>query len=602
MAGLLDDLRQQLTAGDAVFVVGSGVTRAATNDAPAASWKGLLRTGVQYVRDLGTTKTEHWDRMVSGMLDSGDPTFYIHAAEIITEALGGRSGAEYETWLEETIGQLQVVDPAILDTLCAFNAPMLTTNYDGLLEQATKRPAVTWDDVRHVQDVLRDDKEAIVHLHGHYQKPSSVVLGVRSYDALLSNETAQALQHGFSMAKTLVFVGIGDGLSDPNFSTLRNWLYRTQQRNRHRHYWLVTHEEHARVQNQHPEHERVFILPYGRSHTELPKFIDGLRARPRRASVTAPGQLAFTVEGQETVTRANASEVSIDAWQAAFWTLYGHKDDKLPLYDMMLQMIVDATRLTEAMRKSRYDEAFTCLPRVFSWLCSMSAKCAANPDEYADLSPVSQTLSEIIWHKYPGVCSLCAQKRCVCPTFNADLLTDGERDEMVRSRATTLEAERQLGVRPTTLDEWVGMFELIYGTVNGSRNAEVKVMHFWEELGELEVELRKADRKKYGAVPPGQESSHAAISWEDELADVFSWLSSVYLHIDSRLRRAQVLLKFDNSASAPEMRAAAEDGDLVRPLTSWVWQAYGNPDTGVGLKCHRCHQERCDCNIGFRRR
>jgi hypothetical protein len=48
----------------------------------------------------------------------------------------------------------------------------------------------------------------------------SVVLGVRSYDQVLGGEHAQAMLQAMTAMRTILFVGCGDGLEDPNLGAL----------------------------------------------------------------------------------------------------------------------------------------------------------------------------------------------------------------------------------------------------------------------------------------------------------------------------------------------------------------------------------------------
>ena len=49
---LIDDLKQQIAGGQAIAIVGAGVSMGATGNAPAASWSGLLKLGIE--RCVGT--------------------------------------------------------------------------------------------------------------------------------------------------------------------------------------------------------------------------------------------------------------------------------------------------------------------------------------------------------------------------------------------------------------------------------------------------------------------------------------------------------------------------------------------------------------------
>jgi NTP pyrophosphatase (non-canonical NTP hydrolase) len=306
---------------------------------------------------------------------------------------------------------------------------------------------------------------------------------------------------------------------------------------------------------------------------------------------TLPLRVIFSVS--ETVDLlVNYTDATMNEWQRAFWEVYGLQDNDLKLHDMMLQLTVDATRLSEAVRKENFVEALSVLPRLLSWLFSLNSKTVGS---YPDLSPKGALLADVVWHKYPRRCSLCAQRSCICVTWVTDDLTSEERIEKERENEATLAAARKDESQPRTLDEWVEMFEEIYGRVNRSRSASDKMLHLWEEIGELEVELRNADRRAAG------QPDAKATDWESELADVFSWVSSVYLHITGYLRRAQF---FHDTIEAKSRRDAPSPSAFPQPpqLSRWVWLEFrGDRDNG-GLRCHKCGYAVCGCTINYRRR
>lgn len=127
----------------------------------------------------------------------------------------------------------------------------------------------------------------------------------------------------------------------------------------------------------------------------------------------------FEPDPSARITADNFTTASLDAWQAAFWNLYGTVDLDIPLYDMMLQLVGDSTSLAEAIRKRDYTEAFPVLPRIFSWLTTMVSKVRVQTSEYADIGD-GKSLSEIVWNKYPSICYHCGFDRCVCILYDVD--------------------------------------------------------------------------------------------------------------------------------------------------------------------------------------
>jgi hypothetical protein len=310
----------------------------------------------------------------------------------------------------------------------------------------------------------------------------------------------------------------------------------------------------------------------------------------------------------EPVGHNNFESASLDQWQKAFYVLYGNVDQKLPLYDIMLQMVADSARIAEAMRRGSYHAALNEIPKIFSWLCSMTSKVARNQEQYDDIGG-KKSLADLIWNKYPGVCAFCAEPKCHCPALHVDAMTQQEREKHLEKVKDKLNAARQ-NPRPTKLNDWVQMFEDVYGTVNASRSSAQKTFHFLEEIGEVEVELRKADRQKAGLNVLGNkklkleyrgEVPYAKIEWEDEVADVFSWLTAVYLHLKGGLDDTIKLI----AAFAEDGQADVASAPLkpIYSFANWVWRAFENKEGDkIGLRCHRCHKTECDCTMLPKRR
>jgi len=305
----------------------------------------------------------------------------------------------------------------------------------------------------------------------------------------------------------------------------------------------------------------------------------------------------FRPDESARITVENWATASLDTWQSAFWSLYGPVDRSFPLYDMMLQLVGDATSLAEAVRKREYAEALPLMPRIFSWLSNMVAKVAVQNDRYHDLGD-GKSLSDIVWNKYPCICYTCGFERCDCILYDVDQEKDarGEseyerelaREERKQRQRHVVAEAQQNHTKPVALDDWAIMFEKIYGGVNRTRTSAEKTFHFLEEVGEVEKELRAADRMKAGAMP------RHPLEWEDEIADVFSWLMAVFLHVRGHLDRANVFIgDYQRGLRIPPDRCA---GQVPLPrFSEVVWAQFG--DETVGLRCHRCHKTRCDMTI-----
>ena len=130
------------------------------------------------------------------------------------------------------------------------------------------------------RDRTGDDRR-VLHLHGHWEDPDSVVLGIRSYEAVKNNDYTQAVMRALGMTKSFLFVGCGDeGLADPNFGNFLAWLAAIEAAAEveHRHYRLVRRKDGSEPQG------RLFPLVYGEDTPicRVPRTAGRPSRRPRR--------------------------------------------------------------------------------------------------------------------------------------------------------------------------------------------------------------------------------------------------------------------------------------------------------------------------------
>jgi hypothetical protein len=270
----IDKLRREIAERKVVVVVGAGVSIGASGNTDVASWSGLLRNGVQRCLDRGRVTDPGWAARVLAQID-GDVIDLLCAAENISQRLGAPEDGEYASWLEDTVGVLKNRDEAVLKALGELQVPFATTNYDDLIEDATGLHPVTWQDERQVDSFVRDKSEKVLHLHGHWERPETVILGIRSYENILRDEHAQNTLQTLLRVKTLLFVGFGSGLADPNFGALLRWSGRVLRKSVYPAYHLCLNREGPDINLQHREH-RIQAVPYGETHSDLCGFLRGL--------------------------------------------------------------------------------------------------------------------------------------------------------------------------------------------------------------------------------------------------------------------------------------------------------------------------------------
>jgi len=290
---LMDEHRTRLFArSDLVLVVGAGVTASLTGGAHAATWPGLLESGIAHAESATPGGDPKWGEAVRLLLKladtEADPTAFVAAAQMIQQRLRTPPGTAYAKWLEASFRDLKVVNERLFEAFKAGRFPILTTNIDTLLtpfgEQAPGG-GVTGDDLA---GIIRGDIKAVGFLHGRWDLPDSVVLGSDDYSRLLNDEATEAVERAVVTAKTLVYVGFGKGLADPNFGQLLAWHRRVFGNATGDHYRLCRTSELRDLQVEHSA-DRIRPVAYGDSYDDLPAFLEELFARTADAPVTEAG-------------------------------------------------------------------------------------------------------------------------------------------------------------------------------------------------------------------------------------------------------------------------------------------------------------------------
>jgi GTP-binding protein EngB required for normal cell division len=274
---VLDDLKAQIASRRAVLVVGSGVSVAATNNAPAASWTGLLKHGVERCVELDGHLAGDWHDRTLADVTSGRLDDLLAGASKVRRTLCRQN--EWSRWLEDTIGTLKASRFELIDALGSLNAPILTTNYDDLLERRLHRHAITWmDKADQIAFARVESCETVLHLHGFWRQPDTVILDGGDYERILGAQLAQAGLRTLGEAWSLVFVGCGDGLADPNFEQFLDWMAVVLKGVRHRHFRLERKTDADRRQQWHNDRgHHVRVVTYGDAYDDLPAFIESLR-------------------------------------------------------------------------------------------------------------------------------------------------------------------------------------------------------------------------------------------------------------------------------------------------------------------------------------
>jgi len=280
-------LKNAAKSGNVVIVAGTGVS-AAISRSKTATWRGLLESGLDRLEGLSTPGLiANLRANMEFGFDEGDLPTVLQAADRMRTEFDGVGAAALSKWLAEDIGRLPTSDPALGETLRSLPFPILTTNYDTLLATDDRRP-VTWQDTEAMQAIMAGTSRDIGHLHGVWLVPESIILSASDYERLLTAEAAQMLQRSVSFLKSIVYVGYGAGLQDPNFSRLIALHSEHFGAGKVTHFRLCRTGELADLTRIHAG-DHIVPVAYGDDYDDLPSFLKELGSQSVTAPITSAG-------------------------------------------------------------------------------------------------------------------------------------------------------------------------------------------------------------------------------------------------------------------------------------------------------------------------
>ncbi|KAF1812886.1 hypothetical protein P152DRAFT_329927 [Eremomyces bilateralis CBS 781.70] len=285
----LDRIRDALNNKRLVIMVGAGVTLNATATRSGdmlgeLSWKGLIQNGLNYLVADGHVEEDHRSlRFARDILQDSksQPKELLQAAGILKDFL--EDAGHLPTWLHDTFSGLseQVRHADILNVLKSFHdkgAQLLTTNYDDLLEEGhCNLPRIRRTNHEELLKFQNRDIRGVVHVHGSFHDPTDVILDTTDYYKIKTSDDVQKLLKTLWNTCTILFVGCGSGLEDPNFSALLKWACEHQNNILNRHCLLVRTGDPLNV-------KPLVRLQFGTSYTDLVPYLQRLLEDPEQSA------------------------------------------------------------------------------------------------------------------------------------------------------------------------------------------------------------------------------------------------------------------------------------------------------------------------------
>jgi hypothetical protein len=222
----------------------------------------------------------HRTAQAYGSLGHDDPDSLLDAANIMTSQM--RENRQFPTWLESVFGSLysEIRHPTVLEVLQALHkrgVTLLTTNHDDILEKTCNLRHIGRSNRDEILKFKRGDLDGVFHIHGSYHDPHEVVLGTTDYYQVTQSDEVQNLLKTFLEFNTILFVGCGSGLEDPNFSALLKWASERQENISNRHCLLVRDGDSL-------NHRLLTRVKYGPEYEDLAPYLKQLLDQPDQST------------------------------------------------------------------------------------------------------------------------------------------------------------------------------------------------------------------------------------------------------------------------------------------------------------------------------
>ncbi|POH64409.1 hypothetical protein C3B61_13260 [Cryobacterium zongtaii] len=293
-------LRQEIETGRAIVVLGTGISKALSGNAPLADWVGLLRDGLGHAESTAIADGETvalQQMMLDHALASDSPQQLLGVASWLSKTIRDSSDQAFADWLRDSVGSLPLAGPIGLAlALKALGLPIATTNYDNLMGQALNWGATQWQDSETVRQVFRGEQvDRVVHLHGIWDNPQSVILSELDYGRIVSSPAAVANLNSFYHSHSFIFVGYGKGLDDPNFGMMLAHHRNISSESRGDHFRLCLSSEVDELTALHLADD-IRVVPYGDDYGALVGFVESMAPTTRQHGMVLRDRVSFAVE------------------------------------------------------------------------------------------------------------------------------------------------------------------------------------------------------------------------------------------------------------------------------------------------------------------
>jgi NTP pyrophosphatase (non-canonical NTP hydrolase) len=253
--------------------------------------------------------------------------------------------------------------------------------------------------------------------------------------------------------------------------------------------------------------------------------------------------------GAQMTTNSKLKEIKeyrLEDWVKIFGDIYGNANAERNASLLWLEVIAESSNIAEYVRREQYRRAIDTIPDLFSYLLSFVAKYSIYAtdnviqNEGIDLrsdEDSSLYLTEWILKEYPGCCSVCAKKPCICPASRYESearFEDSNFAEMISTRLMKQESwENEIAdnIASYNVERLFNMFNEIYGAPHHDQSVSSICFRFLEEVGEVARLLLSFDSIRILRMKKDpsyeEDAKYLSNALKGEVSDVISWIMAL---------------------------------------------------------------------------
>ena len=271
------DLRNFILRHPSVIITGAGVPVDGTNGSPAASWEGLLESGITRCESFNNSLPPSWGKELRELTRSGEFKEMQIAAREVERIFWANKNSAFSQWLKETLGDLRLTRPELITCINSLSLPILNINHDNLFQQASGQPCYTWRNEAAAEELIWGKQEGILNLYGVWDQPASFRFGSRIYSDILNSSFEQRLGNALKSIKVFLYLGCSSEHLNPNLIGFLNWLQKVCSEQQIHQIFLVQENEVEPLKTLKPDDLEFTVLTYGDSRSDLIPFLCSLK-------------------------------------------------------------------------------------------------------------------------------------------------------------------------------------------------------------------------------------------------------------------------------------------------------------------------------------